>query len=114
LTISGEGGEIAIGEDGAVRVGGEESGRLGVVEFADRSALQKQGDQLFLAPPEAGAPQVVEAAMQVGALEMPNVSVVKGMTDLVSASRAFETLQKAVEVFGEIERRAATDIVGAR
>jgi flagellar basal body rod protein FlgG len=45
---------------------------------------------------------------------MPNVSVVKGMTDLVSASRAFETLQRAVEVFSDLERRAATDIVGAR
>jgi flagellar basal body rod protein FlgG len=45
---------------------------------------------------------------------MPNVSIVKGMTDLVSATRAFEALEKAVEAFSALEHRAATAIVGAR
>ena len=58
--------------------------------------------------------EVTAAVVQAGALEMPNVSIVKGMTDLVSATRAFEALQRAVESFSQLEHRAANDIVGAR
>jgi flagellar basal body rod protein FlgG len=65
--------------------------------------------------PAAGAPEPTEVVqLQTGALELPNVSIVKGMTDLVSATRAFEALEKAVEAYSDLERRAASDIVRAR
>lgn len=114
LQVGQDDGQIGIGEDGVVRAGDEEYGSLRVVRFPNPAALEKQGDQTFRALPAAGAAQVVPTTLQSGALELPNVSVVKGMTDLVSASRAFETLQRAVEVFSDLERRAATDIVSAR
>jgi flagellar basal body rod protein FlgG len=114
VQVGADGLDVAIGEDGVLRAGDEEYGSLSVVRFANPDALAKEGSQLFRAPREAGAPEVVPTTLHAGALEMPNVSVVKGMTDLVSASRALETLQRAVEVFSDLERRAATDIVGAR
>jgi flagellar basal-body rod protein FlgF len=118
--VLGEGGKIQIspgeGEpvltsDGAVLVAGEPRGQLRVVTFSKPGALEKVGAQNFRAPPGAGGPQNVQADLDVGALEQANVSIVKGMTDLVSATRTFEALERAVEAFSELERRAANDIV---
>lgn len=114
ISLPTDAGEVAIGEDGVIRVGGEDAGQLRVVNFEDVSGLEKEGDQLFRTTARSGAPQAMAAVLHGGALELPNVSVVKGMTDLVSATRAFEALEKAVEAFSELERRAATGIVGAR
>ena len=110
-----DGAKAEIGEDGAIRVNGEEVGRLGTVNFQNPSALAKDGDTMFRALPAAGAPEPSEVVqLHPGALELPNVSIVKGMTDLVSATRAFEALEKAVEAYSDLERRAASDIVRAR
>ena len=110
-----DGGKAEIGQDGAIRVDGEEVGRLGVVSFQEPAALAKDGDTLFRAMPAAGPPEPSEVVqLQTGALELPNVSIVKGMTDLVSATRAFEALEKAVEAYSDLERRAASDIMRAR
>ena len=109
-----DGGPADIGQDGAIRVDDEEVGQLSVVSFEEPSALVKDGDTLFRATPQAGAAQPAEVLLQSGALELPNVSIVKGMTDLVSATRAFEALEKAVEAYSDLERRAASDIIRAR
>ncbi|MEY2935824.1 MAG: hypothetical protein RL033_6573 [Pseudomonadota bacterium] len=114
IRIPEEGGSAEIGDDGVLRVGGEEVGQLRVVEFEQPGALEKDGDTMFRATPGTGEPMPSSATLQAGALELPNVSIVKGMTDLVSATRAFEALEKAVEAYSELERRAASDIVRAR
>jgi flagellar basal-body rod protein FlgF len=114
ITLPAEGASPEIGQDGVVRVNGEEVGQLQVVNFDEPRALQKDGDQLFKALPQAGEPLPALVQLQGGALELPNVSIVKGMTDLVSATRAFEALERAVEAYSDLERRAASDIVRAR
>lgn len=108
-------GAITLGEDGSLRAGKEVVGRLKIVTFSDSSELEAEGTQLYRATERSGiAKAESDVELHVGAVEMPNISIVKGMTQLVTASRTFETLQKAVEVFSEMERRAANDIVGAR
>ena len=114
ITLPLDSGEVVIGEDGVIRVNDEDAGQLRVVNFEDTRGLEKEGDQLFRSTSRSGEAQLVSAQLHGGALELPNVSIVKGMTDLVSATRAFEALEKAVEAFSELERRAANDIVGAR
>lgn len=114
LQASAGDGAISLGEDGSLRVGAEAVGQLRIVKFRDSTGLEPEGAQLFRPTPKAGAAVATNGELHVGAVETPNISVVKGMTQLVTASRTFETLQKAVEVFSEMERRAANDIVGAR
>jgi len=109
-----EGGQLAIGEDGILRMDGEDAGQLKVVTFGDLRGLEKEGEQLFRTTTRAGVPEPASPRLHGGTLEMPNVSIVKGMTDLVSATRAFEALQRAVEAFSQLEHRAANDITGAR
>jgi flagellar basal-body rod protein FlgF len=114
LTVPPDAQDVALSDDGTVTVNGEEMGALRFVRFVNPLALEKDGNLMLRPNQFSGAAQVTEAKLHVGALEMPNVSVVKGMTDLVSVTRAFESLQRAVEVFSELDRRAATDIMGAR
>ena len=106
---------MSFGADGVLTVDDSDVGQLKVVTFNQVNGLEKDGDTLFRATPRSGtaAPNPA-AAVHAGALEMPNVSIVKGMTDLVSATRAFEALERAVEEFSQLEHRAATDIIGAR
>lgn len=105
---------MSIGDDGTLTVDDSEVGQIKVVKFRQVNGLEKDGAQLFRATQRSGQAEVVQAPVQAGTLELPNVSIVKGMTDLVSATRAFETLERAVETFSQLEHRAATDIVGAR
>jgi len=106
---------MSMGNDGTLTVDDSDVGQLKLVTFNDINGLEKDGAQLFRQTPRSGvAVATTQATVQAGALEMPNVSIVKGMTDLVSATRAFEALERAVEEFSQLEHRAATDIVGAR
>jgi flagellar basal-body rod protein FlgF len=105
---------LSMGDDGMLTVDDAEAGQLKIVKFRQLSGLEKDGDTMFRATARSGSAEVSQATVIAGALEMPNVSIVKGMTDLVSATRAFEALEKAVETFSQLEHRAATDIVGAR
>jgi flagellar basal-body rod protein FlgF len=105
---------LAFGNDGTLTVDDSDVGQLKLVKFRDIKGLEKDGDTMFRVTPRSGRAEVAPASVIPGALEMPNVSIVKGMTDLVSATRAFEALEKAVEAFSSLEHRAATDIVGAR
>lgn len=104
----------SFGDDGMLSVDGSDVGQLKLVKFRDLDGLEKDGDTLFRATARSGFAEVAPVTVLSGTLEMPNVSIVKGMTDLVSATRAFEALQRAVEAFSALERRAANDIVGAR
>ncbi|HVZ36464.1 MAG TPA: flagellar basal-body rod protein FlgF [Polyangiaceae bacterium] len=121
IQVPSDKGKVAIGDDGMVRVlstvpgqPDTDLGQISVVTFANPKGLEKQGDNLFRATKAAGAPQSGDVHVKSGALEMPNISVVKGMTDLVSATRSFEALQQAVNAYSDLERHAASDIVRAR
>lgn len=107
-------GNPEISQDRTIRVGDDEVARLGVVNFQSPTGLEKDGDNVFRATRQSGQPAPADVPLQSGALELPNVSIVKGMTDLVSATRAFEALERAVEAYSDLDRRAATDIIGAR
>lgn len=114
LTVPATGAPVSISADGSVMLGDDPIGQLRFVRFQNPAGLAKEGLVLMRPTPDAGAPAVAPARLQPGALEMPNVSVVKGMTDLVSVTRSFEALQRAVEVFSQLDQRAANDIMGSR
>jgi flagellar basal-body rod protein FlgF len=115
ISIQPDAKVLSIGDDGTLTVDDSDVGQLKIVDFARVTGLEKDGDTLFRATARSGVAQVASGAtVLAGALELPNVSIVKGMTDLVSVTRAFEAMEKAVETFSQLEHRAATDIVGAR
>jgi len=52
------------------------------------------------------------STLQSEQLEQSNVSVVKGMVDIVGATRGFEACERAIDAFRDADRRAAMSIMG--
>ena len=98
--------EVRIGAEGTVNADGTVVGRLLTVEFAQGTTFANDGAQLVRPEGNVSAPRPVEPQLEPGSLEQSTASVVSGMIDIVACSRAFEACQKAVESFGEIDRRA--------
>ena len=102
---------VTISADGNLFVDGAQSGQLMMVKFANPAGLSKEGAFLLRSEAVAGKPQPTPVELETGAIEGSNVSVVKGMVDIVSASRAFEVCERAIDAFREADRRAAMDVM---
>lgn len=103
LPTTGEAVEVSGG--GVVSVGGVAGGEIGIVNV-DEAQLEAAGSR-FVAPSSAWRDAQGSSSVVGGALEYSNTNAVRGMVDVVRASRAFEMLTKMVENFGEIDRRTS-------
>jgi flagellar basal body rod protein FlgG len=86
--------------------------KLKLVTFKNLGALERDGQVLFRALPGAGPPLASDALLETASLEQSNANAVTGMTTLVNSSRNFEMISKVIEAFGEIDKRAASGIMG--
>ncbi len=102
---------VSIDRNGAMVVDGVEGSELARVTFADMSGLERQGEVLFNARPEAGKPVLSNVPLETSSIEQSNANAVTGMTSLVNTSRNFEMISKVIEAFGQIDKRAS-DIMG--
>lgn len=114
ITVPNAGHGAAINAEGGIEVNGEPVGQLRFVRFNDTRALEREGHTLFRATPGSGAPLPVVVQLETEALEMSNVSVVKGMTDMVSTTRSFDALEQVIDVFRQADKRAANDLMRKR
>jgi flagellar basal-body rod protein FlgF len=96
--------EVTIAPDGEVKANGASAGHLRIVTFAKPEAMSAQGGTL-LAAGGAGPAQVSKGQLSIGALEDSNATPVRGMTDLITASRLFETFQNAISTFHDADRK---------
>ncbi len=118
LEVLGEAGPIVIkgrdfqvAPDGRVFSGGEEVGRLRVVTFASTAGLRKEGNALFAATAESGAPTPIAGPGVVqGALERANVNPIQEMVEMITTLRAYEANQRAIQVQDESLGRAVNEV----
>lgn len=103
---------VSLDRDGTLSSDGVPGPRLAVVTFKNLGALERDGQVMFRARPEAGTAQASGALLETASLEMSNANAVTGMTTLVNTSRNFEMISKVIEAFGEIDKRAASGIMG--
>lgn len=104
VTFDPRGEAPTVGRDGAIRIGGEEVGRVGVVAFAQPGALLKVGDNLWDA--EGQASQAFEGVVVQGALEGSNVRPVIELTRLIEISRAYQSAANMVSSADDLRKRA--------
>ncbi len=95
ISINGA-GEIMVHENGIPR----QIARIQVVQFADRHAIQKQGDSLFYAVTDnqgnVAQPQPATGEVLQGMLEKSNTEIVQEMVELIHNHRLYEANSKAV------------------
>jgi flagellar basal-body rod protein FlgF len=102
ITITPNDGEISISPDGTissvVNGVGNQLAKLKVVDFADPSAMTKQGANLYSTSQTPTAPATV--TLRQGALEASNVQPVIEISHMIEVMRAYEataTLSKSQE-----------------
>ena len=114
LPVLGEAGAIelagtpSIAPDGAVSVGGEVVAQIRVAQVAPDSRLVPLGGDLYTA---ATLPDTDEAArVRQGFLEASNVESVQEMMRLMETMRHFETVQRFVRGYDDMEGKAISEL----
>lgn len=111
IRLTGE-GPVRIAEDGQVFQGNEALGQVAVVEVADRDHLSKIGNGFYDFKPGA-QPEVSNAqniTLRQGFIETSNVNIVKEMTDMITATRTFETAKKAIDAYDSINDKVVNQV----
>ncbi len=102
---------IEVGEDGSVTQDGEPLGQIQVVDFQDRSVLQKLGNSYFVpSDPKAAPVPATEATVQQGKTENSNVAPAESAVRLVGLMRQFEMLQKAITITTDMNKQALSEV----
>lgn len=107
------GGEISVREDGVILEDGVEIGQVLVLDFADRSAIEKDRDGLFSAPDNLDA-VVPQYRIRQGYLERSNGEMSQEMSNLLVAFRAYEANSRVFQAFDQIMQQAVRDIGSLR
>lgn len=94
ITINGT--EIVINGEGDITVDKKYVGTLRLVE-AKPQDLTREEKQLFKLRPGGSVSEVTNRTVRAGAIEGSNVNAVRELTDMIMASRIYDSFQKAQE-----------------
>ncbi len=86
-------------------------GQLSLVEYENNNHLSKIGHALY-AVMDSGVPQspAPQTTVQQGFLETSNVNVVKEMTDMIQTTRNFESAQRVIKAYDEMDSKLVNDV----
>lgn len=105
LQIPPDAKNVSVGKDGTVQADDEVLGQVRVVMVAPQN-LRVEGSG-FVAATGAQVQDVESPHIQSGALEGSNFKVVRGMIDLIRASRTYEAAVRTMQTVSEQEKRTA-------
>jgi len=102
---------VEIGPDGTVRQGGQDVSRIAIVEFQDPATLAKRGNNYFRLDVSAIQPiPATNTELEQGKLEAANFQPAESAVRLVNVMRQFESLQKAMLIGVEMNKRALDEV----
>ena len=87
--------DVSIGAKGEITAGGRRIDTLQFVQFDDRRAVLKQGDNLYR-PQQGAQPQAATGEIQQGMLENSNVNIASEMVGLINNYRIYEAGSRAL------------------
>lgn len=98
---------LTVSYSGDLYLGNEALGQISVVKVLNKEALQPVGQNSFTIKPKYNATLLPaeEMKMHQGFLEASNVNVVSEMTDMIAATRTFETTQQAIKAFDAMNEK---------
>ena len=107
-----QGANVSVSPNGEVFDGDQSVGRLALVTVGNKDALRKVGQNMFSLKEnmEAQLANATEAKIHQGSLEGSNVNVVREMTDMITATRTFESTQRVIQAYDKMNGQAANDI----
>lgn len=106
IALDPEKGPVSIAADGTITQGAERVGKVGVVDFAALSALEKVGDNLYRNSSNQQPQPATEARVRQGVLEGSNVRPILEITRMIEVSRAYEQMAKIMHSTAELSKSA--------
>jgi flagellar basal-body rod protein FlgF len=106
-------GSVGISDAGELIENGEVTAQLSIVDVADKDKLSKVGNSLFTFKQNA-QPELIpieRPSLKQGFVENSNINIVQEMTDMISASRVFESTQKAISAYDAMAEKLV-NVVG--
>jgi len=101
---------IDVALDGSVHQRGQLVAQFKLVNFADTSVLAKQGNTYFKNPSDQKPVDATDIEVHQGKIEDANISPAKGAVRLVSVTRQFEMMQKAISLSSDMNRQAVEEV----
>ena len=104
--------EVTISYMGEVYAGGEFKGKISMVESGNWEALAKEGSSLYRVKDKMNPLFAAATKTQTyqGYVEKSNVNIVDEMTNMISATRAFESTQDIIKAFDQINGKLVNDV----
>ena len=102
--------QVTVGADGTLSTGEQLLGRVGLVRFERASDVISNGTALYTTRPGATPTRATDASVVQGFLEGANVGPISGMNELITASRTFESFQRVIQTFQQLDDRTARDL----
>jgi len=106
------GADVRITREGEIFQGVNPIGRLSVVSFSNKDALQKVGQSNYKLRETIPTTitNSIDSVVQQGTVESSNVNIINEMTDMISATRTFESLQKVIQAHDSINDKLVNQI----
>jgi flagellar basal-body rod protein FlgF len=102
---------ITVAPDGTVDQEGQMLGQIDIVDFQDRSVLQKAGSSYFSNSSSTVKPSpATNASIVQRQIEASNVSPAESAVRLVDVMRQFEMLQKAISVTTDMNKKSLDEV----
>ena len=95
ITIPQDATRVMVGSKGEIYADDQQVGQLQLMQFDNRRAVLKQGDNLYY-PQEGAQPQQATGEVLQGVLERSNTNIVSEMVELINNYRLYEAGAKAV------------------
>lgn len=90
--------EASVNRSGQIIQNGRVAATIQVADFADYNYLERYGENYFQ-PIEGAEESEAPAQVYSGYLEMPNISVVTEMVNMITVARAYDSNQKMITTF---------------
>ncbi len=99
-----------VSSDGSVRQGGQQISQIAVVNFNDPTVLAKRGGTYFRSTITTPPTPSAQPDIQQGNLESGNSQSSQSAARLTSILRQFESLQKAMAIGADMNRRTVEEV----
>ncbi len=101
---------LTINNKGELFQGGNPIDQLSLVEFKDNTALQKEGNSVFVNKTVNNRKITSSTVVHQGSLELSNINPIQEMSKLIQAHRQLESIQRVIKTYDNMAGKAYNEI----
>jgi flagellar basal-body rod protein FlgF len=104
-------GKFSITKEGVIISDDQEVANISIAEFEDPHALKKEGNSLFSNVDQKNIKALSNTMVFQGYQEQSNVNVIQEMSELIRASRNFESIQRVIKTYDNMAEKLNNNIL---